>query len=151
MSEIVSNRKARRDYHILETFEAGVVLKGSEVKSLRAGLGQLGDAFALIQDGQVFLHNAHIEEYDKANRLNHNPKSVRKLLLKKAEIRRLAAQAEIKGHTLVPLDFHWRNNRVKLSLGVGRGKQEFDKRDHIRERESDRELRRVTMHRMKRG
>jgi SsrA-binding protein len=150
MSEIVRNRKARRDYHILETFEAGVVLKGSEVKSLRAGLGQLSDAFALVQDGQVFLHNAHIEEYDKANRLNHDPKSVRKLLLKKPEIRRLAAQVEIKGNTLVPLDFHWRNNRVKLSLGVGRGKQEFDKRDDIRQREADRELRRVTMHQIKR-
>lgn len=150
MSEIVSNRKARREYHILETFETGIVLKGSEVKSLRAGLGQLADAFALVQDGQVFLHNAHIDEYDKANRLNHNPKSVRKLLLKKAEIRRLAAQADIKGHALVPLDFHWKNNRVKLSLGVGRGKQEFDKRDDIRTREADRELRRVTMHRIKR-
>lgn len=150
MSEIVTNRKARRDYHILETFEAGVVLKGSEVKSLRAGLGQLSDAFAQVQDGEVFLHNAHIEEYDKANRLNHNPKSVRKLLLKKPEIRRLAAQAEIKGHTLVPLGFYWKSNRVKLSLGVGRGKQEFDKRDDIRQREADRELRRVTMHQAKR-
>lgn len=150
MSEIVTNRKARRDYHILETFEAGVVLKGSEVKSLRAGLGQLSDAFAMVQNGEVFLYNAHIDEYDKANRLNHEPKSVRKLLLNKAEIRRLAAQAEIKGHALVPLGFHWKNNRVKLSLGVGRGKQEFDKRDDIRKREADRELRRVTMHQMKR-
>jgi SsrA-binding protein len=150
MSDIVTNRKARRDYEILETFEAGIVLRGSEVKSLRAGLAQLADAYAKVENGEVFLCNAHIDEYEKANRENHNPKSVRKLLLKRPEIRHLAACVDTKGHTLVPLSLYWKNGRVKLALGVGRGKQQFDKRQDIRRRESDRELRRVLMHQLKR-
>lgn len=150
MAEIVTNRKAHRDYEILETLEAGVVLQGSEVKSLRAGLAQLADSFARVENGEVFLHNAHIEEYEKANRENHNPKSVRKLLLNKAEIRRLTASVEVKGLALIPLSLYWKNGRVKLALGVGRGKQQFDKRDTLRRREQDLELRRATMHRLKR-
>ncbi len=149
MVDIVTNRKARRDYHILETYEAGVVLRGSEVKSLRGGRGQLADAFAKVENEQVFLHNAHIEEYEQANRENHAPKAPRKLLLKKSEIRRLAQASDTEGRALIPLKFYWKNNRVKLSLGVGQGKQQYDKREDLKRRESDRELRRVMMHTLK--
>src|SRR5450631_781175 len=118
MADIVTNHKARRDYHILETFEAGIVLHGTEVKALRAGLGQISDAFARIENDQAFLHNAHIDEYAFGNRQNHNPKSVRKLLLHKSEIRKLFTLASVKGNTVVPLAFYWKNGKVKVSLGV---------------------------------
>ncbi len=149
MADIVTNRKARHDYHIIETFEAGVVLRGSEVKSLRAGRGQLADAFARVDKEEVFLYNAHIDPYDPANRENHNPTATRKLLLKRSEIRRLSELMEVKGHALIPLRLYWNNRRVKLSLGVGRGKQQFDKRDDLKRRESDLELRRARMHQLK--
>lgn len=145
MADIVTNHKARRDYHILETFEAGIVLHGTEVKALRAGKGQIADAFARVDDGQVFLHNAHIDEYTFGNRQNHQPKGVRKLLLHKTEIRKLAALAEVKGNAVVALSFYWKNGKVKVSLGVGKGKHEFDRRDDMRERDSDREVKRATM------
>lgn len=145
MADIVTNSKARRDYHILDTFEAGVVLHGTEVKALRAGKGQIGDAFARVENDQVFLYNAHIDEYSHGNVQNHEPKAPRKLLLHKAEIRKLAGLAMVKGNTLIALSFHWKNGKVKVMLGVGKGKAEFDKRDDINKRESDRELKRVTM------
>jgi SsrA-binding protein len=149
MSDILSNPKARRDYHILETFEAGIVLKGTEVKALRAGKGQLSDAFARIENDQAFLHNAHIDEYSYGNLQNHQPKAVRKLLLHKSEIRKLFGLASVKGNALVPLSLYWKNGKVKVSLGVGKGKVEYDKRDDIKKRDSDRELKRATMHRLK--
>lgn len=145
MSEIVSNPKARRDYHILESFEAGIVLRGTEVKSLRAGHGQIADAFARVEDGEVWLHNAHIEEYTYGNRLNHQPKAPRKLLLHRHELRRLSEHASIKGVALIPLALYWKGNKVKVQLAVGRGKREFDRREDIKQRELDREVRRVTM------
>ena len=149
MADILNNPKARRDYHILETYEAGIVLKGTEVKALRAGKGQLSDAFARVENGQVFLYNAHIDEYSFGNLLNHQPKAARKLLLHKAEIRKLFGQASVKGHALVPLSFYWKNGKVKVSLGLGKGKVQHDKRDDIKKRDSDRELKRATMHRLK--
>jgi SsrA-binding protein len=149
MAEILTNPKARRDFHILETYEAGIVLHGTEVKALRAGKGQISDAFARVDKGEVYLHNAHIDEYAQGNRQNHQPKSVRKLLLHKAEIRKLFGLASVKGNTLVPLSFYWKNGKVKVSLGVGKGKVQFDKRDDLKERDSDRELKRATMHRYK--
>jgi SsrA-binding protein len=149
MADILSNPKARRDYHILETYEAGIVLKGTEVKALRAGKGQISDAFARVENGQVFLYNAHIDEYSFGNLQNHQPKAVRKLLLHKAEIRKLFGQASVKGHALVPLSFFWKNGKVKVSLGLGKGKVQFDKREDIKKRDSDRELKRATMHRFK--
>lgn len=148
MADIVSNPKARRDYHILETFEAGIVLRGTEVKSLRAGRGQLADAFARVEDGEVFLYNAHIEEYAHGNQQNHDPKAVRKLLLHKAEVRRLYDASATKGQALIPLSFYWRNGKVKVLLAVGRGKAHYDKRETIKRRESERQLRRVQMHRL---
>jgi SsrA-binding protein len=149
MADILSNPKARRDYEILDTFEAGIVLKGTEVKALRAGKGQISDAFARIENAQAYLYNAHIDEYSFGNRQNHNPKAVRRLLLHKSEIRKLFGLASVKGNALIPLSFYWKNGRVKVALGVGKGKAQFDKRQDLKQREADRELRRATMHRFK--
>jgi SsrA-binding protein len=149
MAEIISNPKARRDYHILETFEAGIVLRGTEVKSLRAGKGQIADAFARVENDEVWLYNAHIDEYSFGNRQNHQPKAPRKLLLNRSEIRKLFGLASIKGNTLVPLSFYWKDGRVKVALAVGKGKLTYDKRETIKKRESDRELKRATMRRLK--
>jgi SsrA-binding protein len=151
MSDIVSNPKARRDYHILETFEAGLVLRGTEVKSIRAGQVQISDAFARAEKNEVWLYNAHIDEYSHGTWQNHNPKAKRKLLLHKAEIRKLSVSAGIKGNALLPLSFHWKNGKVKVALAVGKGKAEFDKREDLKRREADRELKRATMHRFKQG
>jgi SsrA-binding protein len=149
MADIVTNSKARRDYHILETFEPGLVLKGTEVKALRAGKGQIGDAFARIEDDQAWLYNAHIDEYAFGNMQNHQPKAPRKLLLHKAEIRKLFGLAAVKGNALFPLALFWKNNKVKVLLGVGKGKVEFDKREDIKKRDTEREMKRATMHRFK--
>jgi SsrA-binding protein len=149
MGDIVTNSKARRDYHILDTYEAGIVLKGTEVKALRAGKGQIRDAFVRIERDEAFLHNAHIEEYAFGNIQNHVPKGVRKLLLNKAEIRKLHAAAAIKGNTLVALSMYWKNGRVKVQIAVGKGKAQFDKREDIKQREAERETKRATMHRAK--
>jgi SsrA-binding protein len=149
MADIVTNSKARRDYHILETFEAGIVLRGTEVKALRARKAQIRDAFARVDQDEVFLYNAHIDEYSHGNLQNHQPKSTRKLLLHKSEIRKLFALASVKGNALVPLSMYWKNGKVKVALAVGKGKAEFDKREDLKERESDRELKRATMHRSK--
>ncbi|MDB6030038.1 MAG: SsrA-binding protein [Verrucomicrobiales bacterium] len=149
MADILTNPRARRDYHILETYEAGIVLRGTEVKSLRAGKGQIHDAFARVENDQALLYNAHIDEYSYGNISNHQPKSVRKLLLHKSEIRKLFGLASVKGNSVVPLSFYWKNGKVKVLLGVGKGKVEYDKRQDMRERDADRELRRATMRRTK--
>jgi SsrA-binding protein len=149
MADILTNPKARRDYHILETFEAGIVLHGTEVKSLRAGRGQISDAYAQVDDGEVWLFNAHIDEYAHGNRQNHQPKAPRKLLLHKSEIRKLFGFASVKGNALVPLAFYWKNGRVKVALGVGKGKVQYDKRQDLKRREADRELKRATMKQFK--
>lgn len=145
MADIVTNHKARRDYHILETFEAGIVLHGTEVKALRAGKAQIADAFARVDKDEAWLYNAHIDEYSHGNFQNHAPKAPRKLLLHKPEIRKLQAHAQIKGNALVPLAMYWKNGKVKVSLAVGKGKQQFDKREDLKQRDSDRELKRATM------
>ena len=147
MADIVTNHKGRRDYHILETFEAGIALLGTEVKSLRAGKGQITDAFARVDKGEVWLYNAHIDEYSYGNIQNHEPKAPRKLLLHKSEIRKIFGLAAVKGNALIPLSFYWKNGKVKVSLAVGKGKQQFDKREDLKKRESDRELKRAAMRR----
>ena len=149
MADIVTNSKARHHYHILDTFEAGIVLHGTEVKALRAGKGQIGDAFARVENNEVWLHNVHIDEYSHGNLQNHQPKAPRKLLLHKSEIRKLFALAAVKGHALVPLSMYWKNGKVKVSVAVGKGKVEYDKRDDMRKRESERDLKRATMQRFK--
>src|SRR5258708_20095816 len=121
MADIVTNHKARQDYHILETFEGGIVLDGTEVKALRAGKGQIADAFARVEKDEVFLHNAHIDEYAQGNRENHQPRAVRKLLLHKAEIRKLFTLASVKENALFPLSFYSKTGRVKVSLAWAKG------------------------------
>ncbi len=149
MADILTNSKARRDYHILETVEAGIVLRGTEVKSLRAGLGNIRDAFVRIEKDEAFLYNAHIEEYTFGNRQNHQPKAARKLLLHKQEIRHLTPLASAKGNALVPLSFYWKNGKVKVTVALGKGKAEYDKREDLKQREADRELKRALQKRLK--
>jgi len=143
VNEILHNSKARRDYHILEVFEAGIVLRGTEVKSLRAGRGQIRDAFARVENGEVWLYNAHIDEYSFGNRQNHDPKAPRKLLLHSSEIRRLQGLVTVKGHALVPLSFYWKRGKIKVALALAKGKAEYDKREEIRRKESEREMKRL--------
>ena len=144
--DILTNRKARHDFHILETFEAGIVLKGTEVKALRAGKGQIRDAFARIENEEAFLYNAHIDEYNFGNLYNHIPRAKRKLLLNKREIRKLFELESIDGHTIIPLSLYWKNGKVKLQLGVAKGKEQRDKRNDLRAKEADREAKRSLMH-----
>jgi SsrA-binding protein len=151
VADLLTNPKAKRDYHILETFEAGIVLHGTEVKSLRAGKGQISDAFARVENGEAFLYNAHIDEYSYGNLQNHKPKAPRKLLLHKSEIRKLFGLAAVKGNALLPLAFYWKNGKVKVALAVGKGKAEYDKREDLKLREADREVKRATMRRTKAG
>jgi SsrA-binding protein len=141
---IASNRRAFHDYHIDERFEAGIVLAGTEVKSLRGGKAQLADAYATAENGEVFLYNFHISPYDPASRFNHDPTRKRKLLLHKREIRKLAGLVQRKGLTLIPLQVHFSNGRAKVVIGVARGKKEYDKRRTIAEKDAAREIRRAT-------
>lgn len=149
MAEIVSNSKARRDYQVLDTFEAGLVLRGTEVKAIRAGHVQISDAFARVERGEVWLHNVRIEEYSHGNRENHEPKAPRKLLLHHSEIRKLHGLSAVKGNVIVPLSFFWKGSRVKVNLAVGKGKAEFDKREDIKQRDANREMKRAVMARFK--
>jgi SsrA-binding protein len=149
MADIVTNSKARHIYHILETFEAGIVLHGTEVKALRAGKAQISDAFARVEKDEVWLYNAHIDEYTHGNLSNHQPKAPRKLLLHKAEIRKLFGLAAVKGNALIPLAMYWKNGKVKVALAVGKGKAQYDKREDLKKREADRELKRAAMKRMR--
>lgn len=150
MADIVSNSKATHDYLILDRVEAGIVLHGTEVKSLRAGKGQIRESYVLIEKGQACLYQAHIDEYSHGTCQNHLPKAPRKLLLHKKEIRRLQEESQVMGRSLIPLSLYWKNGKVKLLLGVAEPKQQHDKRQQMREREADRDLRRVTMQRIKR-
>jgi SsrA-binding protein len=137
-----TNRKALHDYFILETYETGIALKGTEVKSLRQGNANLQDGYALIRNGEVFLIGMHVNPFEKGNINNHDPKRDRKLLLHKKEIRRLIGKTSEKGLTLVPLRVYFKNNIVKIELGLARGKKSYDKREAIKERETKRQLHR---------
>ena len=139
---IAINRRARRDYEIVESFEAGMVLQGTEVKSLRDGRISFKDSYARIQDGEVFLVNAHISPYSHGNVQNHDPVRDRKLLLHKAEIKRLTGKTEEKGLTLIPLQAYFVGGRAKLQIALARGKRERDKRDTIMKREAERDMER---------
>ncbi|MBI3882362.1 MAG: SsrA-binding protein SmpB [Verrucomicrobia bacterium] len=151
MADILNNPKARRDYEILETYEAGLVLRGTEVKSLRAGKGQLSDAYVRVEKDkdEVWLHNAHIDEYTQGNQFNHVPKAARKLLLNKSEIRKLREASHVKGHALIPISFYWKGNRVKVAVAVGKSKAQFDKRQDMKKRDSEREMKRAETSRIK--
>jgi len=140
----IENRKARHDYFIDEEVEAGLILTGTEVKSLRAGKASLGDAHAGEKDGEMWLFNSYIAEYDGGNRFNHAPRRARKLLLKKREINRLSGLVKIKGCTLVPLRLYFtRKGYAKVMLGVARGKKQYDKRESEKQRDWNREKERL--------
>ena len=138
---IAENRKAFHDYHILETFEAGVALLGTEVKSIREGRVNLRDSYAQVKDGEVFVHNVHIQPYSHRGYADHAPMRARKLLLHAHEIRKLIGKTIERGMTLVPLRMYFKNGRVKVALALAKGKQAHDKRDAIKKREVDRETR----------
>lgn len=141
---LCANRKARYDYHIEETFEAGVVLLGSEVKSIRQGRANLRDGYAAFSGGELFLHNCHISPYEQASQYNLDPLRPRKLLMHRTEIERLMVKVEQKGLTLVPLSLYLKGPRVKVNLALARGKKEYDRREDIKEREADREVARMS-------
>jgi SsrA-binding protein len=140
---IARNKRARHDYEVLETWEAGLVLQGTEVKALRAGQANLNDAFGIVRDGEVFLVNLHIAPYSHGGNYNHDPTRTRKVLLHRREIRRLIGSVERKGLTLVPLELYFRGGKAKVRLALGKGKQAHDKRDDLRKRDAEREIARV--------
>jgi SsrA-binding protein len=146
---IAQNKKARHEYAILDTYECGVVLMGTEVKSLREGRASLADAFATIDDGEVYLHNVHIPEYAFGSWTNHTPRRVRKLLLHKGEIQRLIGRTKESGLTLVPLSLYFNEGKVKVELALARGKKTWDKRQDLARRDADREVRRELGRRLK--
>ena len=136
---VATNREAYFNYHIVETYECGVALTGTEVKSIREGRCNLKDSYGMIRAGEAWLLNAHISPYTHGHRDNHDPTRTRKLLLHKAEIEKLAAKAQEKGLTLVPTKMYFKNGRIKIELGVAKGKKLYDKRETERKREADRE------------
>lgn len=140
---LISNKKATYDYFIRETYEAGVALVGTEVKSLRAGRANLQDAFCRLKNNEIWLQQAHISPYEMENHFNHEPLRPRKLLLKKSEIRKINKSVEQKGNTLIPLRWYLSGRRIKLEIGVATGKKLHDKRDSIADRDSKRQLDRV--------
>ncbi len=143
MKIIATNKKAYHDYFVEETYEAGIVLVGTEVKSVRLGKVNLRDSYAAIKNGEVFLTGAHISPYEKGSYFNVDPLRPRKLLLNKAEIRRLKARTEQKGYTIVPLKVYFKDSLVKVELGLCRGKDLYDKRESIKRREEARKLDRI--------
>jgi SsrA-binding protein len=140
---IARNKRARHDYEILETWEAGLVLTGTEVKALRDGKAQITDAYGIVKDGEVWLLNAHISPYERGNIYNHEPTRTRKLLLHQKEIRALIGAVERKGLTLVALDLYFKHGRAKLKLGLGRGKKLHDKRADLKAKDDAREVQRA--------
>lgn len=148
---VASNRRATHDFEILDRFEAGMVLQGSEVKSLRAGKANLKDSYAHVKDGEVFLAGAYIAPHSFSRDGGHEPERERKLLLHKSEIERLASQLAEKGLTLVPMRIYFVEGKAKIELGLGRGKRTIDKRQSIKEREQKREMERALRSRTRRG
>jgi SsrA-binding protein len=137
---VARNRRARHDYHIEDVFEAGLVLTGTEVKSLRAGRASLSEAFGQVSGGELWLHGLHIPEYTQATWTNHEPRRTRKLLLHRKEIDRLASQVAERGFTIVPLSLYFSDGRAKVELGLGRGKRTYDKRHDLAQRDAAREV-----------
>lgn len=136
------NRQARHNYFIEETYEAGLVLVGSEVKSLRDGKANLKDSYARIQKGEAYLVNAHVSPYSGANQFNHEPTRTRKLLMHRREIERLTGKTKVRGLTLIPLRLYFKNGRAKVELGLARGKKLYDKRETLKRKEARREVER---------
>ena len=146
---VSQNKKAYHDYFIEETFETGMVLQGTEIKSIRAGRINMKDAFARVQQGEVFIHNMHISPYEQGNRYNHEPLRTRKLLLHRREINKLIGMTKEEGYTLVPLKVYMKNGFAKLLLGLGKGKKKYDKREDLKRKEAKREIERAFRDRQK--
>jgi SsrA-binding protein len=137
---VATNRKARHDYHIDDTFEAGIALTGTEIKSIRAGRVSLRDSYATVKEGELWLLNTHIAPYQHGTYANHEPRRPRKLLMHRREINRITGKLQEKGFTLVPLRLYLKNNLAKVELGLARGKKQYDKRAALRQRETRREI-----------
>ena len=137
---VCTHPRAKRDYDIEENYEAGIELKGSEVKSLRSNQASIKESFAMIRDGEVFLINSYIAPYEQANLLNHEPRRERKLLLNKREINRLMGKTLIRGYTLVPIKVYFKRGKAKVDIALGKGKRVHDRRDDVKKREADREM-----------
>jgi SsrA-binding protein len=144
---IARNPKATHDYHILETWEAGLVLTGTEVKSLRSGKASIKESYARVKNGEVFVEGLNITPYEQGNRYNHDPVRARKLLLHRREIERLIGATERQGLTLVPLELYFKDGRAKLAIALARGKKAHDRREDIKKRDADREMARALSHR----
>lgn len=140
---VATNRKAFHDYHVGETYEAGIALTGTEIKSVRQGMVSLRDSFARVENGEVFLYDMHVSPYDAGNRYNHEPRRTRKLLLHKSEIRKLATKTQEKGFTLIPLKVYLKGGRAKVELALAKGKRLYDKREDIKKRDVMRQVDRV--------
>ncbi|KHD86480.1 SsrA-binding protein SmpB [Heyndrickxia ginsengihumi] len=140
---IAQNRKANHDYFIEETYEAGIVLQGTEIKSIRAGRVNLKDSFARIEKGEVFLYNMHISPYEQGNRYNHDPLRTRKLLLQRKQINKLIGETKEQGYSLVPLKMYIKNGYAKVLIGLARGKKNYDKREDLKKKEAKREIERA--------
>ena len=150
MKVVATNRKARYDYHILDRYEAGMVLTGSEIKSVRAGRVSLREGYVTVRDGELWLVNIHIAPYDQASRLNHEPRRDRKLLMHRRQINRLARDLQEPGCTVVPLRVYLKNNWAKVEIALARGKRQYDKRQAIAKREAERQIRRTLKERGRR-
>jgi SsrA-binding protein len=146
---VAQNKKARHDYHVEETFEAGIVLQGTEIKSIRAGRANLKDSFARVQNGELFLHNMHISTYEQGNRYNHDPLRTRKLLLHRKEINKLLGATKEQGYSIVPLKMYLKNGFAKLLIGLAKGKKHYDKRDDLKKKDAKREIERAFRERQK--
>ncbi|MBI5657230.1 MAG: SsrA-binding protein SmpB [Geobacter sp.] len=146
---ISNNKKAYHDYFIEEKFEAGIVLQGTEVKSLRLGKANLNDAFALVRGGEIFLHNLHISPYDFGNRENHDPDRVRKLFFHKNEIGKLFIKTQERGYSLIPLRLYFKNGLVKVELGLAKGKKLYDKREDMKKKDQKRDMAQALKERQK--
>lgn len=142
IKRIVVNKKALHDFSIIDEVEAGIVLKGTEVKSIKSGKVSLKDGFCFIKNGEMFLKNVHVDQYPFGNRINHDPLRERKLLLHKNEIRRLQAKVREKGYTLIPLNIYEKNGKIKLEIGLAKGKHLYNKKEEIRKRDEARDLKR---------
>ncbi|MED4687777.1 SsrA-binding protein SmpB [Peribacillus frigoritolerans] len=147
--QLAQNKKAYHDFFIEQTFEAGIVLKGTEIKAIRAARVNLKDAFAKIENGEVYLHNLHVSPYEQGNQFNHDPLRTRKLLLHKKEISKLIGETKVTGYTIVPLKMYLKNGFAKVLIGLGKGKKQYDKRDDLKKKEAKRDIERAFRDRQK--
>ncbi len=147
--QLAQNKKAYHDYFIEETFEAGIVLNGTEIKSIRKGKANLKDSFAKIERGELYLHNMHVSPYEQGNRYNHDPLRTRKLLLHRKEINKLIGETKEVGYTIVPLKLYLKNGYCKVLIGLGRGKKQYDKREDLKKKEAKRDIERAFRDRQK--